>query len=141
MEAVGFAASVIGLLAACGKIINLVNGMKLPAKEQLRDLKSEVRAVELILTAMIKLFGRPEERDEKFMLVPISALATIISDCVITFGELEMEVKKLSVLCNKGSFLGSKWSFSGAIDDVNRLLMTVQRQKASLSLLLQLRKM
>ena len=131
-DPLSIAASVVGLLAAAGKICSVLSGFVssvIDAPQSARDAlaaASELRLVlEMVQGLLDVMSGLPSNRK---MLVRLDHIAVTFANCVLTLSELE------SLLCLKDDLLHRlKWVRTEK--KVLRLLPRLESQKASMSLM------
>jgi hypothetical protein len=99
MEAIGIAASIVGVIAAAGKVGEILSDV-LPSLTRLQHnavaLSSEVRSTEIVLCILQKFVAEPttivsKRRD----LIQLEQLLAILTDGVLIFSELEALVTML----------------------------------------------
>jgi hypothetical protein len=98
-EVIGVAASIVGIIAAAGKVAEILNKV-IPILTHLQPnaiaLSSETTSIKIILTALQQLVADPNVIPRKRKdLVQLDQLITILTDGVLLFSQLEALVSAL----------------------------------------------
>jgi hypothetical protein len=98
-EVIGVAASIVGIIAAAGKVAEILNKV-IPILTHLQPnaiaLSSETTSIKIILTALQQLVADPDVIPRKRKdLVQLDQLITILTDGVLLFSQLEALVSAL----------------------------------------------
>lgn len=136
-EALGVVASVIGIVAAAGKVVELLNGSA-PGLVSLRPnakaLLTEARDTEIILQTLQGLLLAPSlALSQRKDLISIEHLVTLLTSGVQFFSELESLLKRLGEPMNE---FKSRLQWRGKEEELGVLYQRLQTFKMNISILL-----
>ncbi|KAH6682774.1 hypothetical protein B0J14DRAFT_574349 [Halenospora varia] len=138
MDPLSVTASVIGLLAATGKVVSVLNKVKssLGSASQLVDqLLSQIKEVEISLFAVDNLLvGIQSAPRRRIAMIQVDQLVATLTETVLTFSELEAMVTPLERRSDIPLLERWKWVWKEEV--VTSVMLRLDRHKASLSLML-----
>jgi hypothetical protein len=131
-DPLSIAASVVGLLAAAGKICSVLSGFVssvVDAPQSARDALAATSELRFVLESVQGLLDVMSDLpSNRKMLVRLDHIAVTFSNCVLTLSELE------SLVCLKKDRL-HRFKWMRTEKKVLRLLPRLESQKASMSLM------
>ena len=132
MDFLSVASSVAGLLLAAGKVIGFLCTM-VDAPSTARDVLAEVQALQAIFRQLDSFISAPNQQSAaRKSRIQLHDLVVTLTDCVTTFSELEVELKKLGAA--DSTWEKTKWAVKDK--DIAKILRRLQMHKASLGLML-----
>ncbi|PVI06946.1 hypothetical protein DM02DRAFT_649288 [Periconia macrospinosa] len=140
MDPLSVTASIVGILAASGKLSELLRSIISTAKDapqvvtQLGCEINEVRAaLSSLQTLLTDLSSAPPSRAA---LIQLDQLIVILTESVLTFSELEAIVSPLAASPGKKFSLINRLKWTRAEGNCLKMVERLQRHKASISLML-----
>jgi hypothetical protein len=138
MDPLSVAASVVGLLAAGGKVTSLLFTVITKCKETPDLLRSIMWEVGDISTALGSLqdfvSSRAKAASERGNLIQLDQLLTTLTGCVTTYSDLQFILEGLDISEEMGTFNRIKWMRQE--NRLNTLVQRLQSHKSSLTLML-----
>lgn len=138
MDPLSISASVIGLLTAAEKVSSALQIITTNIKDAPRLARSVLLEVNQLRFALNSLHGflqgivsAPRRR---LALIQLDQLIVTLTELVLSFSELEAIVAKLDVGPNLKAWSRVKWAWKE--DTISQNLERLQRQKSSLSLMM-----
>lgn len=140
MDPLSVTASIVGILAAAGKVGELLHGAISTAKDAPRVLISlacevqEVRAA--VFSLKLLLADLSSTQTHRAALIQIDQLIVTLADTVLTFSELETAITPF--VASQGAIvsLRAKFKWLWTEDSCNKIVDRLQRHKSTLSLML-----
>ncbi|KAI1108996.1 hypothetical protein F5Y14DRAFT_54881 [Nemania sp. NC0429] len=138
MDPLSVAASVVGLLAAGGKVTSLlftVVGRCKDAPTLARSILFEVADISAALGHLQNyIIDRTNVTSERGSLIMLDQLLTILTGCVTTYSDIQFILMGLNINEDMGTFDRIKWMRQE--DGLNTLVKRLQSHKSSLTLIL-----
>jgi hypothetical protein len=141
MDPLSVAASIVGILAAAGKISELLHCVVSSAKDaphvvtalafEVDDVRTAVSALQGLL--MHHLISAPSRRTK---LIQLDRLIVTLTEMVLTFSELETAVSPMVVPEGGKTPLKTRLRWPRIESDCSKMVEKLQRHKASVSLML-----
>ena len=141
MDPLSVAASIVGILAAAGKISELLHCVVSSAKVapqvitalafEVDDVRAAVSSLQGLL--MHHLISAPSRRTK---LIQLDRLIITLTEMVLTFSELEAAVSPMVVPEGEKSPLKTRLRWTRIESDCSKKVEKLQRHKASVSLML-----
>jgi hypothetical protein len=136
MDPLSVAASVVGILAAAGKVLGILSDVA-DAPQSVKDLRSEVEDIRLIFSSLAIFLDRLEQLDHRrSIFIQLGDFVAILTRTVITFSELETLVQPFCTTRRMAMRQRVTWRWQQTA--AKRLVNQLQRHKVSLSLMLQI---
>jgi hypothetical protein len=140
MDPLSVTASIVGILAAAGKISELLHIVLSSAKEAPKIVTALVSEIEDVRSAfsslqdlLANLSSAPPRRTA---LIQVDRLIVTLTETVLTFSELETIVIPLAVPKGQKFPLRTRLKWTRVEGDCARMVEKLQRHKASVSLML-----
>jgi hypothetical protein len=140
MDPLSVTASIVGILAAAGKIYELLHTVASSAKEapqvvtalmfEVDDVRSAFASLQSLL---VDLSSAPPRRTA---MVQVDRLIVTLTETVLTFSELETVVAPLAVPQGQKFPLRTRLKWTRVEGDCARMVEKLQRHKLSVSLML-----
>jgi hypothetical protein len=140
MDPLSITASIVGILAAASKVGELLKATISTAKDAPRvlvALASEVQQVRAALSSLQTLLADlSSTQSHRAALIQIDQLIVTLTDSVLTFSELETAIAPFVALQSAKVPLKARLKWLWAEDSCNKIVDRLQRQKATISLML-----
>ncbi|KAL6705198.1 hypothetical protein ACN47E_007158 [Coniothyrium glycines] len=140
MDPLSVTASIVGILAAAGKIAELLHGTISTAKDAPRvviSLACEVQEVRTALSSLqILLADLSSSQTHRAALIQIDQLIVTLTDSVLTFSELETAIAPYIALQGAKVPLRARLKWVRAEDSCLKIVDRLQRHKATICLML-----
>lgn len=140
MDPLSVTASIVGILAAAGKLTELLHGIISTAKDApqvVTALLCETRDVQAALSSLqsllVDLSASPPRRTA---LIQIDQLIVTLTESVLTFSELEAIITPLAALTAPKFTIRTRLRWTRAEGNCTKIVERLQRHKASISLML-----
>ena len=138
MDPLSVAASVVGLLAAGGKVTSLLFAIITSCKdspELARSIMWEVADISAALGHLQDFVGgRTAATSERGSLILLDQLLTTLTGCVTTYSDLQSMLVRLNISEDMGTFDRIQWVRQEG--KLNSLVQRLQNHKSSLTLML-----
>ncbi len=138
MDPLSVAASVVGLLAAGGKVTTLLFTVITKCKDSptlARSILFEVADISAALGHLQDFLGdRTKATSERGNLILLDQLLTTLTGCVTTYSDLQFILTGLNISEDVGTFDRIKWMRQES--RLNTLVQRLQSHKSSLTLML-----
>ncbi|KAI0430749.1 hypothetical protein F5Y09DRAFT_306787 [Xylaria sp. FL1042] len=138
MDPLSVAASVVGLLAAGGKVTSLLFTVITKCKDSpnlARSILFEVADVSAVLGQLQDfLIDRTKAASERGNLILLEQLLITLTGCVTTYSDIQFILTSLNISEDMGTFDRIKWTRQE--DKLNTLVQRLQCHKSSLTLML-----
>jgi hypothetical protein len=136
MDPLSVTASIVGILTAATQVATLLGKIK-DAPKSISDVLTEVDDIKLIFSAFQEFIKKAAKmRGGRSAMIQIDDIVVMLTRTVLVFSELETLVSPLSKKDNN-SYL-NRVTWTRVEPGVIRLVNQLQRQKTSLTLLLQI---
>jgi hypothetical protein len=140
MDPLSVTASIVGILAAAGKIGELLHGTISTAKDApsvILGIACEVEEFRAALSALQILLANLEStHTPRAALIQIDQLIATLTDSVLTFSELETAIAPFVTLRGAKVPRRARIRWVRAEDSCNKIVERLQRHKATISLML-----
>jgi hypothetical protein len=140
MDPLSVTASIVGILAAAAKVGELLQGTISSAKDAPRvlvSLASEVQQVRAALSSLQTLLADlSSTQSHRTALIQIDQLIVTLTDSVLTFSELETAIAPFVAPEGAKVPLRARLRWLWAEDSCNKIVDRLQRQKTTISLIL-----
>jgi hypothetical protein len=140
MDPLSVTAGIIGILAAAGKVGELLHGTISTVKDAPRVLVAlacEVQEVQAALSSLQSLLANLSSAPpHRAALIQLDQLIVTLTEAVLTFSELETTIAPFSVAQGAKLPLKSRLKWTRAESNCTKLVERLQRHKASISLML-----
>ena len=138
MDALSVSASLVGLITAAVQVTKLLNNLVHETRDAPDSARSVLREVSSISICLHQLHGflsgtKDAPRSRTSMILVDQALV-VLSDCVLTFSDLEQSLESVKAENGMGVLDRLKWMSKESI--ISRSLSRLQASKASLNLML-----
>ena len=138
MDPLSASASLVGLLTAAAQVTKLLTSLIQDAKEAPDSCRSVLREVTGISICLHQLqgflIGAQEAPRSRTSLILVEQALVVLSDCVLTFSDLEQNLESLKTENPMGVLDRLKWLNKEPL--INKLISRLQASKASLNLIL-----
>lgn len=140
MDPLSVTASIVGILAAAGKVGELLHGAISTAKDAPRVLVSlacEVQEVRAALFSLQTLLADlSSTQSHRAALIQIDQLIVTLTDSVLTFSELETAIAPFVTLQGAKVPFRARLKWLWAEDSCSKIVDRLQRHKSTISLML-----
>ncbi|KAF2832706.1 hypothetical protein CC86DRAFT_401453 [Ophiobolus disseminans] len=140
MDPLSVTASIVGILAAAAKIGESLHGTISTAKDApqvLTALDCEVREFQAALSSLqVLLLDLSSASPHRTALVQVDHLIATLTECVLTFSELETTIVPFASLRGPKVPLRTRLKWTRAESDCLKILERLQRHKSTISLML-----
>jgi len=133
MDPLSIAMAVVGLLAAAGKVgelLEVLSGMR-NAPQTVKDILAEVLHTEVALRSIQRLLKRLDYSNQRRGLIQIDELRVTLADAMLVFSSFEVFLTSLP--------LGKAWTMASwpkYSKPIKEHMAKIQRYKLSLTLML-----
>ena len=134
MDPLSITASIVGLLAAAGKIYTLLEAISTikDSPTTITDAQNEVRHTEIALRSMQRLLEKVEVANARRELIQVDELRITLADAMLVFSEFE---SMLLLLANLSKFRVTI-SWQRHAKKIDEYLVRIGRYKMSLTFML-----
>jgi len=140
MDPLSATASIVGILAAMGKIIKILHQAAfsiIDAPKSLTMLVKEVGDVQAAFSALQSLLTDLSSASPRRMaLIQLDRLVVVLTETVLTLSELEEVVSPLALSHVGEMSLGARWKWSMIEADCQKVVEQLQMRKWSVMLML-----
>lgn len=138
MDPLSVAASVVGLLAAGGKLTSMLSAVVTKCQDSpsaARIIVSEVADISAALGQLQDFLSRPGlYRPKRGSLNMLDQLPTMLTGCVMTYSDVAYILEGLNISEDMGTFDRLRWKMQE--NQLNMLVQRLQHHKSSLTLML-----
>lgn len=136
MDPLSAAASVAGLLSAANQITKTLSFLA-DAPRLARSVIGETEALAAIFSQLNGfLRGTMHPKRERMSMTTVDQFVAVLTNCVLTFAELEEELDSLGLEDGDGMKLWDRMKWTAKQDTLREILADLQQQKASLNLMI-----
>ena len=138
MDPLSVMASVAGLLGAAGKVVSVLLAVKksiIDAPRSMDQMLSQIKELEISLSAVQNfLLGVNSAPTGRISMIRVDQLVATLTEAVRTFSELDTLV--MSTAKDNGTPIKRRLRYVWKEDTVTSIMLRLERDKSSLSLML-----
>jgi len=140
MDPLSTAASIIGILAAAGKVVEIIGPIAINVKDTpriLTALHTEVTGIQVVLSSLQRLLDNLSDAPPaRTSLIRLDQVIITLTDAVLAFSELQSFLQTLGMLEGQSLSISARLRLAINGSTTSNLVSRLQGHKATLSLML-----